>query len=331
MRRCYPFESRARASTSVRPTSAAVGADMDELAGSLSNSAARAVAIVEFLALRPNETFTLSEISRFCGLRKSTAYTILRILHEAGWLTRSPTDLEYALGPTLITIGQAAEETRPEVNLARPVMQRLSVSLQRECVLSTTLGDEILILEVTGHTMRGRNAHPGHRVPLVAPYGTVFVAWQDRTIRDEWYAQSSIVSPEQIAVLERILDDIARRGYVVTLHSDPRDKMAEIMRAVSAERTIRDVRRTLKEQLAELPPVAYLLDDDKAKEKLPIESVQAPIFDSKGIARYALTIGNVDIELDPEAVARFGLEVRRAADEVTAALAVHFGQSQMRA
>jgi DNA-binding IclR family transcriptional regulator len=303
---------------------------MDEHPASLSNSAARAIAIIEFLASNPDRTYTLSEIARFCGLRKSTAYTILGILHAAGWLTRSPTDLEYGLGPTLITIGKAAEETRPEVNLARPVMNKLTVSFQRECVLSTTLGDEILVLEVTGRSMRGSAAHPGQRVPWVAPFGTVFVAWEDRAVRDEWYERSSVVSPEQIEVLERILDATERRGYVVTLHSDPRDKMADIMRAVSAERTIRDVRRTLKEQIAQLPPVAYLVDDDNEREKLNVESIQAPIFDADGVASFALTISNVDLQLDPKAADRFGVEVRRAADEVTAALAAHSPPGRIR-
>src|SRR6201995_766710 len=109
---------------------------MEEITASHSNSASRAIAIVEFLASNPQKTFTLSDIARFCGLRKSTAHTVLGALHEAGWLTRSPTDLEYGLGPTLIMVGRAAAETRPEVNLARPVMERLTASFQRECVLS---------------------------------------------------------------------------------------------------------------------------------------------------------------------------------------------------
>ena len=281
---------------------------------------------MEFLASNPRETFTLSEIARFCGLRKSTAYTILGILHDAGWLTRSPSDLEYGLGPTLITIGQAAEESRPEVNLARPVMQRLTVEFQRECVLSTTLGDEIIVLESTGRSIRANSTHAGHRVPWVAPFGTVFVAWQERSARDEWYARSSIDSPDEIAVLEGVLPATVRRGYVVTLHSDPRDRMASIVRALSAERTIRDVRRALKEQLALLPPMAYLLDGGNEDEKLSVESIQAPVFDAAGSGRFAITVGGIDMELSAGAVARFGRQVREAADEITAALAVHHHQ-----
>jgi acetolactate synthase regulatory subunit len=159
----------------------------------------------------------------------------------------------------------------------------------------------------------------------------VFVAWQDQPVRDEWYARSSVVSPDQVAVLERILEATARRGYVVTVHSNPRDKMAEIMRAVSSERTIRDVRRTLQEQLAQLPPVAYLVNEETLRGKLAVESIQAPIFDPGGLARYALTVGNIDLELDADTAGRFGAEVRGAADEFTAALRAHSRHRRVRA
>jgi DNA-binding IclR family transcriptional regulator len=292
--------------------------------GTLSNSAARAIAVVEFLASSPHQTFTLSEISRQCSLSKSTAHTVLGILYEAGWLIRSPTNLEYGLGPTLIMVGRAAEEARPEVGLARPIMESLAISFQRECVLSTTIGEDMVILEIVGRMVHGGGtARPGRHVPLVAPFGTVFVAWQDREIRDAWYARSSINSTDQVNLLERVLDATVRRGFVVTLNSDPRAKMDEIVRAVSAERTIRDIRRILKEQLAQLPPIAYLVDDHMARHKIPVESIQAPIFDSQGVPRYSLTIGNIDLELEPDKVVEFGKQVRYAADQVTAALAIN--------
>jgi DNA-binding IclR family transcriptional regulator len=295
---------------------------MEELSSTPhSNSAARAIAIVEFLASRPGQTFSLSDIARQCGLRKSTAYTILGTLHESGWVTRSPADLRYALGPSLIAVGQAAEETRPEVNLARPVMEALAIELQRELVFSTAVGDEIVVLESTGVAgMRGRSLHPGQRVPLVAPFGTVFIAWQGAADRAEWYARSGVTDTEQMRVLERILDATVRRGYVVTLKSDPYDRMARVISAVAAEKTIQDVRRTLKEQISQLPPVAYLVDEGVAHEPQVVDSLQAPIFDSDGAPRYALTVNNVDMELEPKKLARFGARVRAAADEVTSAV-----------
>jgi DNA-binding IclR family transcriptional regulator len=299
----------------------------EDIAGSHSNSAARAIAIVEFLASRPGQTFTLSDIARRCGLRKSTAYTILGTLHEAGWLTRSPADLRYGLGPTLITIGKMAEEGRPEVSLARPVMQALAVELQRECVLSTAMGDEILVLESTGAAgVRGRALQSGQRVPMVAPFGTVFVAWQDSPGRKEWYQRSALAEPERIQELEDILDATVRRGYVVTLKSDPHDRMNQIMDAVSDELTIPDVRRMLREQLSHLPPVEYLVGDQAADDRQVVETLQAPIFDAEQSPRYALTVNDIDRKLDRDTVTRLGARVRAAADQVSAAIAAHARQ-----
>ena len=296
---------------------------MDDLLTPYPNGTGRTAAIVEFLASRPDQTFTLSEVARFCGLQKSTAHKILGTLHELGWVTRSPVDLRFGLGPTLIAIGQAAVETRPEVNLARPVMQRMAITFRRPCVLTTTLGLEILVLEVVGGTMRQGGAYAGQRVPLDAPFGTVFVAWQEDDRRREWYGRSSIVSEDEVKVLERLLTATRKRGYVITLHSDPRDRMAQIMGAVSSERTIHDVRRILKEQIAHLPAAAYLMDSNPGAGSLAVESIQAPIFDADGEVRYALSVGDIDSELDRKAVSRYGAQVRKAADEVTAAIQLH--------
>lgn len=300
---------------------------MDDITGSHSNSAARAIAIIEFLASRPGQTFTLSDIARRCGLRKSTAYTILGTLHEAGWLTRSPADLRYGLGPTLITIGRMAEEARPEATLARPVMQALAVEFQRECVLSTAMGDEILVLESTGApSMRSQALPPGHRVPMVAPFGTVFVAWQESPGRKEWYQRSALADPDRIQELEHILEETVQRGYVVTLKSDPHDRMNQVIKAVREELTIQDVRRVLREQLSHLAPVEYLVVDETERDRYFVETLQAPIFDGDGAPRYALTVNAIDRELDRDTVARLGARVRGAADQVTAAIAAHARQ-----
>ncbi len=296
---------------------------MNDLSVPYPNSTARTAAIVEFLASHPEQTFTLTEVARSCGLQKSTAYKILGTLHELGWVTRSPSDLRYGLGPTLIAVGQAAVETRPEVNLARPVMERIAIAFRRQCALTTTLGSEILVLEVVGGTIRQSGTYPGQRIPLDAPFGTVFVAWQDNALRQEWFARSSIVDSNEINVLKRLLNATRQRGYVVTLHSDPRDRMAQIMLAVSRERTIHDARRILKEQLAHLPAVDYLMDSNPDPAKLPIESIQAPIFDADGEVRYAIGVGDLDSDLEFDAVSKYGAQVRGAADEITAAIQMH--------
>lgn len=67
-------------------------------------------AVLEFMAARPDERFTLSELARGCKLNKATAHSLLNELTGAGLLLRHPGEKRYSLGPRLVTIGLAAEQ-----------------------------------------------------------------------------------------------------------------------------------------------------------------------------------------------------------------------------
>jgi DNA-binding IclR family transcriptional regulator len=283
------------------------------------NSAARAVAVVEFLAFNASRTFTLSEIARYCGLRKSTAHTVLQTLHEAGWLVRSPSDLKYGLGPTMVGIGQAAETTRPAVALARPVLQRLVAELQRECVLSTVVDTDIVVLESLGARMNRRLAQPGQRESWVVPLGVVFVAWSDHGTREGWYERSGVTSVHERDRLDERLERIRSRGYVATTSTDLSQERARLLKAVEAGRTLTDVRRILDEQISELPTWRHVLDDPVAE--IEIASIQVPVFDEDGVATFAITVPDLGFRVDAAGLDRVGSRLRAAADDLSAAVA----------
>ncbi len=287
------------------------------------NSTARAVAIVEFLATQPTETFSISEIARRLHLNKSTAYTAIRTLHEAGWLFRSPTDRRYALGPTLTVVGQAASEALPHVSLARPVMHRLSSELGRECDLATLTGDEILVLHATGPPNLGRYwTRPGDRRPFVAPFGTVFVAWQDEASQKEWLERGTVVDSKGFAELAAALEAIRERGFVATLRSPLSSQwtLALQLQEVPDSFTGSYWRQVLSGQLDQPQPDADLLGGTSDESDTPIVySIQAPIFEH-GEPRYSLTVPNLEQKLDAANLSHLGKRVRSACDEVTRAI-----------
>lgn len=289
------------------------------------NSAARAIAIVEFLASRPGETFSLSEIARRCGMRKSTAHPILAALQESGWLTRSPVDLRYGLGPTLSVIGRAADDVRPEVNLARPYMEELSSEFQAECVFGLAMADEILILESTGRAgLRAGSFRPGDRAPFVAPFGVVYMAWNDGAARKEWFARSGLTEGDALRRMDEILAATAERGFVVSLKSVVQDQIAGIVEAMSEDRPVQELRAILRETLPTLSPIAYLgAYDSGAGASWHVESMQAPVFDPTGVSCYSLTVGHLDRDYDHRSLVLAGQRLRRAADELSAAIAAH--------
>jgi DNA-binding IclR family transcriptional regulator len=288
--------------------------------GSFSNSAARAIAIVEFLAIRPTETFTVAEIARRVGLNKSTTYTLIRTLRRAGWAFRSPIDLRYGIGPTVIVLGEAAAQALPEVSFARPIMERLASDFGRECVLSTLVGDEIVVLASTGPSELGTLWNrPGSKSPCSPPFGSLFMAWQDPQQQKRWFERGTVVSVERFEELAADLELIKRRGFVATLKSTVEAQLAQVMRDIQTTTTLEDLRRIQANRMSLLTPDEYLVGSEDGVDSLSIRSLQAPIFDGE-VVGYALTVASIDEVWDFERLREMGSKVRNAADEVSAAI-----------
>jgi IclR helix-turn-helix domain len=56
------------------------------------------VALIDLMVERPNQNFTLAEISRRLGVHKQTCHSMLRTLTDAGWLVCHPSEKTYRLG-----------------------------------------------------------------------------------------------------------------------------------------------------------------------------------------------------------------------------------------
>src|SRR5205823_488061 len=112
--------------------------------------AERVVAVLNFLAAHPDESFTLSELARRLDLNKATCHALLMSLTEAGYVLRHPTRMTYMLGPALVAVGSAAQGQFQAVDFAREEMRALAEETSLECIASTVVGDEIVILSRSG-------------------------------------------------------------------------------------------------------------------------------------------------------------------------------------
>src|ERR1700754_4704945 len=97
-------------------------------------SATRALAVLDFLAARPGEAFTLSDLARGLGINVSSTYSILYALETAGYVERDPRDKRYGLGIVPIVVGHVALEAHPVVQRGREVAEELAERLGLECV-----------------------------------------------------------------------------------------------------------------------------------------------------------------------------------------------------
>ncbi|MFT5222859.1 MAG: DNA-binding IclR family transcriptional regulator, partial [Glaciecola sp.] len=94
----------------------------------------RCVAVLNHLAAKPDEQYTLSELARDLELNKATAHAMLATLVDEQYVMRDPDTLAYSLGPALIAVGTAARATYPAARLAEAPMAALSEDLQLTCL-----------------------------------------------------------------------------------------------------------------------------------------------------------------------------------------------------
>jgi DNA-binding IclR family transcriptional regulator len=273
----------------------------------------RIVAIIEFLAARPDRAFTLSELARRLGLNKATVHAALNSLVEAGWLIRHPGDKSYALGPALVTIGAAAAARQRElVDFAEPEMHALADELGLQCIASAVIGDEMVILARAGRPAPLEVSVPvGQRLPLVPPLGTVFVAWASPDEIEAWLRRvGPSAGPRQLDRYRSALAAIRARGYSIALEAGTRARLA----------TALGDRREVEALIEKLGHEEYALAELDSSAAYEVSLLSAPVFGPDGRVALALTLFGFRGQLPAGQIPEFGERLKVAADAVTRAI-----------
>lgn len=144
---------------------------------------------------------TLSEISRTTGLYKSTILRILESLQDAGYVMRVE-DSKYALGATIMQLGQAYKRANPLRHLFLPVMQRLveEGTESPSFHIRQTAEERYCLFRLDSHHSTLDRVHAGDRLPVrLGAAGKVLLAFDEKADR----------SPE--------LDQIRQSHFAVSL------------------------------------------------------------------------------------------------------------------
>ncbi len=274
-------------------------------------SAARAVAVLSHLSANPLGSFTLSELAKALEVSLASLSPVLEALTDGAYLIRHPRHKTYQLGPALVAVGQAAAARHPVVELARTEMRALVEDTGGECIGSALVGTDILILAMEGRPspLTGRVAL-GQRIPLTPPLGQVFLAWSPTPVVEEWLTRSfgAALSAQTRAHLMQALDRVRRRGYAITVRTEP---VAALNRALGEW-----VQSPVSEELRQgvVAAMRAVGDDYEVLNESPTEhydvvQVIAPVFGDEGQVVFALTLlGLEDVS---------GAEVLRTAQRVT--------------
>jgi DNA-binding IclR family transcriptional regulator len=271
----------------------------------------RTVAVLNHLAASPRQRFTLSELARDLDLNKATAHALLATMVDVGYLVRHADDKTYALGPALIALGNAALDAYPAATFAQEPMARLSAEFDLECVASTAIAGEIVILASSGVPRPlGINVQPGLRLPLVPPLGTVFVAWSGAREIDAWLNRlGPDASDDDLDRYRQALEVVRQRGFSVGLGGDEQQRLVESLSSPSGRQR---------------PPAArgeeYALVELGDSAPHTINHIGAPVFGPDGKVALALFLIGFRGQIRADEVPRYAERLVEEAMTVTQGL-----------
>lgn len=278
-------------------------------------SAARSIDVLNFLASRPREAFTLSDLSRQVGISTASGHAVLQAMTAAGFLARDPVKKRYSLGPTLIAIGHAALESHPEIDRARDEVRHLADSLQLECLAQMVCDDEILILARAGRPRRFEFLpRVAQRLPLIPPIGTALCAWADESSRQRWMDRLGTVPELEMRRITRAIDGIRERGYDVGLETPTRKKIEDLLARHAHEGDPAQWKPLLTELFTALAheenQVVGAIDPE---QEYAVNYVMAPVVNTRGESQVCLTVLGFHTPLKGQEIQRIGEIVVEAA------------------
>ena len=286
-----------------------------------SNSVLRAAALLHLLADDPSRAWSLADIARQTDMSYASAHSVAGALEDSGYLRRHPRTRTYTLGPTLIALGTAARHGYRAVDDALPEMERLSDDLGLGCLASERVGDDMLMLAVTGPPQPfGSRVQVGERLPIAPPLGMAFIAWSDSATIDDYLDRAGrrLPAAERRQYLEA-LELVRDRGYGVVLDTATRRRLVTLMRT---SRAADDARRhhELDEILVELALDEYALLPRGDDTEYAVTALTAPVFTPDGEVILVLTIVGFPSPLPAEQLPRYAARLCEATAAIQSAM-----------
>jgi DNA-binding IclR family transcriptional regulator len=255
----------------------------------------RVVAVLDFLARHPHDRFGLSELARRLGLSKPTCLGILTTLTKSDYLIRDGTDKAYRLGPKLISLGHAAQESMRVNPAAREELRRLSAAYDTAAALSAVIDDRITLLELVGPPgadvgdsagrsgATGGSVRVGQSYPFAPPVGLMFVLWDDEALRDWLAREPTIPLRTDSGRLQRVIAECRTAGYLVERLTPGGRRLYALMAGMSTTLP-QELQALLGEMVSDVGERVYLrsersTDGQRRRARMDVSVISAPVFD----------------------------------------------------
>jgi DNA-binding IclR family transcriptional regulator len=253
----------------------------------------RAGQLLAVMAAEPRTSFTLSELARRLGISRASCHPLVLGLADEGLVVRKNPQATYRLGPALLALGEAARDSLDVIDLADVELIRLRDQFGACAMAGSATGDTVLVLSAypVPHPL-GYTVTAGTRIPLKAPTGPIYVAWDSAEVISAWCDRSD--APLSQARRREMAQDLARirhRGWSATI------------RPLGAA-------RGRSSPFQEFPGT-------QPPDSSPVTGISAPVWDRQGKLACTLALTAFPMDLAAGDIVKIAEVVREAAARVT--------------
>jgi DNA-binding IclR family transcriptional regulator len=278
----------------------------------------RACDVLELLGERPEARLRLAEIARRLGMARATCQTVLLALCERGFLVRHDPEISYTLGPACVRLGEAAALASPALAAAAVAIARLADTTGFAAAVIVRSGDDVQVAETAdGLDPFGPVLVPAQSVPLVAPFGAVFVAWAGPGALAAWLAACDPpLTRTERTRYTRAVNAVRARGYSVSVPPERRQDLLDVIGAAQSASGTRagGNREQAVRALAHTEYLPAALDPVRTHR---VTQLSAPVFDHRGTVALSLLMVGPTYELAAAEIDGLGALLLDAANRVT--------------
>jgi len=254
-----------------------MGETVNERSATHVQSVDRALALLDYLAQEDRE-ISLTEIAKAMGWPKTTVHGLISTLRERNYVDQSPVTGRYKLGVRLFELGNTVARSWEVRSVARPAMQDLNARINEMVQLATESNGEVLYIEKIDST---------HMMRIVSEIGARL--------------------PMHCTGLGKVLLAYKKPSevdWIISKHG---------MRTMTSH-TITN-REALEKELEKIRKLGYAIDDREIMEGL--RCVAAPIFNSEGEVKYAVSVSGMANNLLGERFDKVRHELVRMAESIS--------------
>jgi DNA-binding IclR family transcriptional regulator len=158
----------------------------------------------------------LTEIAIRVGYSKGEIFRMLQVLEARNYIVRGEGDTGYLLTNRLFMLGMERPQNKGLVEVALPIMHRLSDETSHPCHLVVSSDDQIVVIaRVDAPSDVGFVVRVGHRRPLThSTSGLVLFAFQSAPVRAQWLVNldAKDKSYKRKAFVDRA-DQVRKQGF----------------------------------------------------------------------------------------------------------------------